>query len=405
MRHDEPQSPPDEQTLLAAAYLSRVAEPASLPVYMLVRQLGYVAAAEAIRSDDVSPAVREATASRRNAVDAAADLEAAERNAIRLITAVSSEWPHFAFGALYRAADKRIEQWLAGKRQRPERGELIPPLALWIRGSGDLSSIGVRSVSIVGSRAATAYGNHVAADLAYGLSVRDVAIVSGGAYGIDAASHRGALAADGTSVLVSAGGLDRPYPAAHDRLYDQTAETGVLVSERPPGSAPHRQRFLSRNRLIAALGSATLVVEAAQRSGALNTARYARDLGRAVLAVPGPVTSAMSAGSHALIQREERPAVLVTSVSEILSYCGSLADVVEPSQQLSVVTDYDCLDARARAVLDGFPARGVVTEVELARLSGQPVQQVVIALPKLGQLGFVTPSAGGYCRSAARRTT
>ena len=130
------------------------------------------------------------------------------------------------------------------------------------------------------------------------------------------------LAADGVSVLVSAGGVDRPYPSGNRVLYERTAERGLVVSERPPGSAPHRQRFLSRNRIIAALGAATLVVQAGARSGALNSAGYARDLGRPVLAVPGPVTSAMSVGCHRLLQRPEDPAHLVTSVEEVLGFCG-----------------------------------------------------------------------------------
>ncbi|MDQ1737005.1 MAG: processing protein [Pseudonocardiales bacterium] len=389
----------DPESMLAAAYLSRVAEPASLPVFLLVRQLGYLAAAEAIRSGDVTTEVRQATEARRTNTDAEADLEAAERNDIRLVTALSDEWPHYAFASMHAVADRRVAEWLAGGRKRPDRGELIPPLALWLKGNGDLSGVGVRSAAVVGSRAATAYGEHVAADLAYGLASRDVTVVSGGAHGIDAAAHRGALSAGGTSVLVSAGGLDRPYPSANELLYSRTAESGVLVSERPPGSAPHRQRFLSRNRLIAALGSATLVVEAAQRSGALNSARYARDLGRPVLAVPGPVTSAMSTGCHQLIQREENPAVLVTGLSDVLPYCGSLGEGRELACKPAALNDYDGLDEAARAVLDGFPAHSAVTESDLARLSGRPVQEVLVSLPTLRQLGLISVSREGYRRS------
>ncbi|MEO7263056.1 MAG: DNA-processing protein DprA, partial [Jatrophihabitantaceae bacterium] len=302
---------------------------------------------------------------------------------------------------------RRVAQWQAGVRARPERGELIPPLALWVRGAGDLAAVGFRSVAVVGSRAATAYGEHIASEFSYGLAQRNVVIVSGGAYGIDAAAHRGALAAGGASVLVSAGGLDRPYPSGHRHLYDRTAEQGLLVSERPPGSAPHRQRFLSRNRLIAAFGAATLVVEAASRSGALNSAGYARELGRPVLAVPGPVTSAMSVGCHRLIQRDEEPARLVTDVAEVLAYCGSAELAVEPqagagrasatSGQASWQKAYDSLDVVARSVLDGFPGRrSSVTEAELSRLSGQPISQVIAALPVLQGLGLITAAREGY---------
>lgn len=392
-----------EQLQLAGAYLSRVAEPASVPLWMFVQRHGYLTAAAAIRAGDVPAEVASCTEARRTAADPEADLAAADRNGIRLLTPADEDWPHFAFAALQASAQRRVAQWQAGVRARPERGELIPPLALWVRGSGVLSAVGLRSVAVVGSRAATAYGEHVASEFSYGLAQRDVVVVSGGAYGIDAAAHRGALAAGGCSVLVSAGGLDRPYPSGHRHLYDRTAEQGLLVSERPPGSAPHRQRFLSRNRLIAALGAATLVVEAAHRSGALNSAGYARDLGRPVLAVPGPVTSAMSAGCHRLLQRDEEPARLVTSVAEVLAYCGSAEVDIDAggppvaSGSASWQQAYDSLDAVARSVLDGFPGRrGSVTEAELSRLSGQPISQVIAALPTLQGAGLITASREGY---------
>jgi DNA processing protein len=391
-----------EEHLLAAAYLSRVAEPASVPLWMFVQHYGYPAAAAAVRAGEVPAEVAACTEARRTAADPEADLAAAERNGIRLLTPADADWPHFAFAALQATGQRRVAQWQAGVRSRPQRGELIPPLALWVRGSSPLATVGLRSVAVVGSRAATAYGEHIASEFSYGLAQREVVVVSGGAYGIDAAAHRGALAAGGSSVLVSAGGLDRPYPSGHRHLYDRTAEQGVLVSERPPGSAPHRQRFLSRNRLIAALGAATLVVEAAHRSGALSSAGYARDLGRPVLAVPGPVTSAMSSGCHRLIQREEDPARLVTSVAEVLSYCGSAE--IEQDAGAAAATGgsltqraYDSLDLVARSVLDGFPGRGrSVTEAELSRLSGQPISQVIAALPVLQGAGLITAAREGY---------
>lgn len=389
-----------EQHRLAAAYLTRVAEPASVPLWMFVQQHGYIDAATAVRAGEVPAEVFSATEARRTSAHPEADLEAAERNGIRLLTPADDDWPHFAFAALRATGQRRAAQWQAGLRARPERGELIPPLALWVRGTAPLASVGISSVAVVGSRAATAYGEHIASEFSYGLAQREVVIVSGGAYGIDAAAHRGALAADGSSVLVSAGGLDRPYPSAHRNLYDRTAERGLLVSERPPGSAPHRQRFLSRNRLIAALGTATLVVEAAHRSGALNTAGYARDLGRPVLAIPGPVTSAMSAGCHRLIQRDEEPARLVTSIAEVLGYCGSLNLAAGANAGTSAAEAsrpaYDSLDAVAKAVLDGFPARRSVTEAELSRLSGQPINQVIAALPVLQSAGMITAAREGY---------
>ena len=396
-----------EEHQLAAAYLNRVAEPASVPLWMFVQRHGYQAAAAAVRAGDVPAEVASCTEARRAAADPEADLAAAERNGIRLLTPADADWPHFAFAALQATGQRRVAEWRAGLRARPKRGELIPPLALWVRGAAPLATVGFRSVAVVGSRAATAYGEHIASEFSYGLAQRDVVVVSGGAYGIDAAAHRGALAAGGCSVLVSAGGLDRPYPSGHRHLYDRTAEQGLLVSERPPGSAPHRQRFLSRNRLIASLGAATLVVEAAHRSGALNSAGYARDLGRPVLAVPGPVTSAMSAGCHRLVQRDEEPARLVTSVAEVLAYCGSAelddSDAeAATGRQTPQQRAYDSLNVMARSVLDGFPGRGrSVTEAELSRLSGQPISQVIAALPALQGAGLITAAREGYRLASA----
>ena len=176
------------------------------------------------------------------------------------------------------------------------------PLVLWARGGADLRLTCVNSVAIVGSRAATGYGQHVAIELAATLAERGTAVISGGAYGIDASAHRGALAADGATVAVLAGGLDFGYPRGHGELFATIAANGVLVSECPPDRGPTRPGFLIRNRIIAALTRGTVVVEAALRSGALNTARHARDLCRPVMAVPGPVTSEQSAGCHELIR-------------------------------------------------------------------------------------------------------
>jgi DNA processing protein len=175
------------------------------------------------------------------------------------------------------------------------------PYALWLRGNADLRFSCLRSVAIVGSRAATAYGSYVAAEFAASVAARGLAVVSGGAFGVDAAAHRGALAADGVTIAVLACGVNVPYPTAHAELFDAIAAQGVLVSEWPPGRHVSRLRFLIRNRMIAALATGTLVVEAGQRSGAVNTARYARDLRRRLMAVPGPITSDLSAGCHQVI--------------------------------------------------------------------------------------------------------
>jgi len=192
------------------------------------------------------------------------------------------------------------------------------PLALWTRGNAALLAHAVaRRVALVGARAATGYGEHVAMQLANDLAERGVAIVSGGAYGIDGMAHRATLAAGGNTIAVLAGGLDRLYPAGHTTLLERVAEAGLLLSELPPGHAPTKFRFLQRGRLIAALSEATVVVEAGYRSGSLAIAEQARSLGRTVAAVPGPVTSAASAGTHRLIR--EHNARLVTNINDLHS--------------------------------------------------------------------------------------
>jgi DNA processing protein len=189
------------------------------------------------------------------------------------------------------------------------------PYALWVRGTADLRSCCARSVAIIGARAATSYGAHVSAELAAALGASGWTVVSGGAYGIDAAGHHGALAAGGVTVAVLACGPDIAYPREHRGLLADVAAHGAVISEWPPGTPPARRRFLLRNRVIAALARGTVVVEAAPRGGTLATARHASDLGRPLMAVPGPVTSAMSAGCHALLA--EQRAMCVTSAAEV----------------------------------------------------------------------------------------
>ena len=190
------------------------------------------------------------------------------------------------------------------------------PIALWVTGVADLRFSCLRSVAVVGARAATAYGSYVAAELAASVAARGWTVVSGGAFGIDAAAHRGALGADGVTVAVLACGLDVPYPAAHAELLDAIARQGAIVSEQPPGRNVSRLRFLTRSRVLAALATGTLVVEAGERSGAMNTARHARDLGRPLMAVPGPVTSDLSAGCHHIIRNWRGS--LVTSAGDVI---------------------------------------------------------------------------------------
>lgn len=168
-------------------------------------------------------------------------------------------------------------------------------------------------VTVTGSRAASAYGEHVAAELAGDLANRERVLVAGGAYGVEAAVHHAVLAAGGDTIAVLAGGVDRPYPSGHRELLDRVGDVGALVSELPPGSVPTRHRFLARSRLLGAISAATVVVEAGARSGALRVAIEARQLGRQVGA--GPVTSVTSHGPHDLLRTGH--ARLVTSAADV----------------------------------------------------------------------------------------
>jgi len=191
------------------------------------------------------------------------------------------------------------------------------PLGLWVRGPLRLNTLD-RAVAVVGSRSATSYGVDVAADIAAHLARNGRPIISGAAFGIDQAAHRAALAVGSPTVAVLACGANRAYPSAHRHLIDQIAEAGAVVSEQPPGAHPTRMRFLARNRIVTGLARGTVLVEAAQRSGAMNAAMWSNRCGRPVFAVPGPVTSITSAGPHQLVRNNV--AYLVTSGADVEEY-------------------------------------------------------------------------------------
>ncbi|UOE45355.1 DNA-processing protein DprA [Agromyces larvae] len=194
------------------------------------------------------------------------------------------------------------------------------PLALWVRGRTAAIASSAPAIALVGARAATGYGEHVAIEASAGLVDRGFTVVSGGAYGIDGMAHRSALRSAGSTVAFLAGGIDRFYPLGHDDLLSRIVQTGAVVSEVPCGSSPTKWRFLQRNRLIAAASAATVVIEAGHRSGSLNTANHASALGRPIGAVPGPVTSPVSAGCHRLLR--ERDAICVVNAAQMAELAG-----------------------------------------------------------------------------------
>jgi DNA processing protein len=309
-------------------------------------------------------------ADRLGEAPAEADLDAWRRAGIRLVCPGDAEWP----GQLEVLGDAR-------------------PWGLWVRGSGDLRYACLRSASVVGTRSATAYGSHVCTEMAATLAERGWTVVSGGAFGIDGCAHRGVIGADGVTVAVLACGVDRDYPPGHHGLFRAIRARGATVSEWPPGRMPTRPGFLVRNRVIAALGRGTVVVEAARRSGALNTARHARDQGRPLMAVPGPVTSTLSAGCHEIIR--DWGAICVTGardVIEVLSFPGD----EPPGRARGPVLPRDALDPVTRQVLEAVPARAGRGPARIAVVAGVGFDTAMRCLGALAAAGFVERSDRGW---------
>ncbi|MFE6733773.1 DNA-processing protein DprA [Microbacterium sp. NPDC057650] len=261
------------------------------------------------------------------------------------------------------------------------------PLVLWVRGSSE-ALVAQEAVSIVGARASTGYGENIAAELAGDLAATGVCVVSGGAYGIDGTAHRAAIGVGGTTVAFLAGGVDRSYPAGHQQLFERIRAGGAVVSEVPCGGAPTKWRFLQRNRLIAAAGLATVVVEAGRRSGTLNTAGHAADLGRPLGAVPGPISSAASAGCHRLFR--EFDAICVTSAAEVRELWADAAP--EPPGAPAV-------DPHRVRLLDALSTRAPRDVQELARRSGMDAERVRSILGVMELEGGATRRQTGWIRS------
>ncbi|MGW2847560.1 DNA-processing protein DprA [Streptomyces sp. NPDC001274] len=265
------------------------------------------------------------------------------------------------------------------------------PTGLWVRGPRDLRLWALRSVAVVGARACTPYGSHMAAGLGAGLAELGWVVVSGAAFGVDGAAHRGALAVGGATAAVLACGVDVPYPRGHAELIGRIAEQGLVIGELPPSDHPTRGRFIQRNRVIAALTRGTVVVEAEYRSGSLVTARCAQRLGRLSMGVPGPVTSGLSAGVHELLRGE---AVLVTDASEVVELVGDMGELAPA--RTGPVHPRDLLDPVTARVLDALPGRGAADGREVARAAGTSADEALGRLYELHSLGFVERDGEGW---------
>jgi DNA processing protein len=369
-----------DPALRAWAYLSRVAEPPCAELAALVQRVGPVEAAERIRRGLVDDNLARRTEARREIDRSAADLEMLARRGGRLITPDDDEWPLLAFAAFRGAAP------------RPGGGaRMVSPMVLWALGPVRLDEAAHRAAAVVGTRASTTYGEHVAGELAAGLAQRDVVVVSGGAYGIDGAAHRAVLDGDGVTVAVLAGGLDVPYPSGHTALLHRIGQQGLLFTEYAPGIRPARHRFLTRNRLVAAVVGAAVVVEAGLRSGAANTAAWARALGRVVAAVPGPVTSSASAGCHALLRNGAELVTRADHVVELVGHIGELAcDEPHPTTPLDGLSDAE------RRVYEALPGRGAATVDEIAVASGMVPELALGPLAMLELAGLVQRQDGHW---------
>lgn len=383
---------PDNGDRRARVWLCRAVEPGRGSIYRFVRAAGSEAVMAKLRDAVEQDSRRRSVRLDEDRIDD--DLVAATEHGFRFIIPADAEWP----GPQLRPLELATAAAVAGPGERED--QLAPPLGLWVRGELPVSDAVERAVAIVGSRAATAYGEHVASELAYGLAERGWTVISGGAVGIDAAAHRGALTAGGTTIAMLAGGLDVPYPRGHRGLFDRIAGSGLLLSEWPPGCASLRHRFLVRNRLIAGLAAGTVVVEAGVRSGALATANRANTFGRPVMVVPGPVTSAMSVGGNELIRRQE--ASLVTRVEEVIETVGRIGADLAPARTAEP-GPRDGLDPLAARVLDGVPVAQPAGVEGIARVAGVAPGDVLKVLPVLELRGLTERAATGWRLSALAR--
>ncbi|KND39459.1 DNA-processing protein DprA [Streptomyces acidiscabies] len=356
----------DEEERVARVFLGRVVEPGDEVGGRWVRGVGAVEAARWVRwgggvPEGVSARRWSGMRGRALEADGERDLEVARGVGARFVCPGEAEWP----STLDELGDAR-------------------PLGLWVRGRASLRVWALRSVAVVGARACTEYGAHVGASMGAGLAERGWVVVSGGAYGIDGAAHRGALGVGGATVAVLACGVDQAYPRGHAELIERIAEQGLVVGELPPGAHPTPSRFVLRNRVIAALTRGTVVVEAALRSGSLVTARAALRLGRHTMGVPGPVTSALSAGVHELLRGEGQ---VVTDAADVVELVGEMGEL--GPERRGPVLPRDLLGAATAQVLDALPGNRAAGVAEIARAALTSRDEAVARLYELRALGYV----------------
>jgi len=376
----------DDADRLARLALARVVEPGTRAVAAALESVPAAQVWAELRAGralpGMGPGAVEGVLARARGYDPRRDLDRLHGVGGRLVCPGDEEWP------------ERLT-WDVGAMGTKEVREMAAPWALMVRGTGRLADAVERSVSLVGARAASPYGVHVASEIAFDLARSGVSVVSGGAYGIDAAAHRGALAAAGApTVVVLACGPDVVYPRRHEGLFAEVLERGLVVSEVPPGSSATRVRFLVRNRVIAGLTLGTVVVEAAARSGSLSTAARAGEIGRYVMAVPGPVTAVQSEGCHVLLRNAR--AELVTDARDVLAVVGPMGEHLPLELGRGRTDPRDGLTETERRVLDAVPVRRPAGAASLARTAGVSPLAVAQALPRLISGGLVEQLEDGW---------
>lgn len=377
--------------LEAWAYLGRVVEGPSRDIQALLaagRGVEEIARGVRTRASWIGDLAR-ATEARHTWDRPAKDLEDAGSVGYSLLTPDSPNWPREALAsafAAYRAGDA------AGEVSEANRPNAVPPHVLWVKGAADVPGLIARSVAFVGTRAATDYGRVATSELTHGLAKHQYTVVSGGALGIDTVAHEAALAAGVPTIAVAACGPGITYPKRNQKLFERIAASGgSVITEYPPGMAPDRHRFLTRNRLVAALAQGTVVVEAAFRSGALNTLAWANDFGRVAMAVPGPITSPGSLGTNLAI-RHERAALVLSAddIHEILSPIGQVD--AELQMELEYAADpIQSLSRNELRIFDALPAtgHGGLTAESVAARAGLTVGLTVHILVDLAKRAVV----------------
>lgn len=368
--HASPQRIAVRDERMARMALACVSEPGDT-------QLGEIVAASGAEATwhSLGSARRDTRWGRRLASVRLAELIAVMRHRrLRFVIPGDSEWPDQLDDLAHVGREKIKAQ----------------PLGLWVAGPGHLKDWAARGVAIVGTRTSTRYGDAIATDLAADLAASGVTVVSGGAYGIDIAAHRGALAVRGRTIGVLASGVDQPYPRGNARVFEEMCGHGLVVSELPPGERPSRPRFLARNRVIAALAIGSVMVEARLRSGARNTLGWAEDLSRVRMAVPGPVTSAFSEGPHEQIRAG---ATLITSAPQIREAIGRAGQDLLPFAK-GPARVVDRLSDSLTEIFEAVPGAGGLTAAEIGAKCGRDLRDAIAALGELEDLGLVRTNSG-----------